>query len=181
MTRRTLILSEMIMVLALALLAGACVAKDHGAASKSGPLAQASGDLFSPQDADALRLDDAEWEHAALASKALGPVVGPVIQVEVPQLVETDSGPIVAVSTRATIVVRFVENKAPVAMDTLEVVARKGWFSKTLTDKLAPYIVGTTLQANDIKIPSGKFQFEISISDAEGRATESTYRFEVSE
>ncbi|MGE4298016.1 MAG: hypothetical protein AB7E47_08310 [Desulfovibrionaceae bacterium] len=137
--------------------------------------------LFSPEDAQALRLDQQEWDAAGMTAKALNLSPGPGIRVVVPDVVETESGPIVAVPPVATILVEFLENTAPVDMATLDIVARKGWFSRSLTAKLAPYVEGTRLQARNLRIPTGQYKLEMRIKDIAGHATEQTFRFEVND
>jgi hypothetical protein len=64
-------------------------------------------------------------------------------------------------------------------MSSLEVNAKKGVFTKRLTDRLTPFIEGTTLAVSSIEVPAGRFQIEIKIKDLEGHETTRTYRLVV--
>lgn len=75
----------------------------------------------------------------------------------------------------------FEENEAPVNMGSLEVKAKKGLFSKSLTEMLEPYVAGTTLAVEKLAVPSGKYQIQIVVEDLEGHQTARTYRLIVSE
>ena len=67
----------------------------------------------------------------------------------------------------------------PVDMSSLHVVAKKGFFSKTLTSRLKPYVNGTTLAAKGVKIPKGKFFIEFTIADQKGSKTTESYLLKV--
>jgi hypothetical protein len=75
--------------------------------------------------------------------------------------------------------VLFNKRPAPVDMESLHVIAKKGIFSKTLTDRLKPYIQGTSIIAKRIKFPEGRFLIQISIADLKGMKTTETYRLKV--
>lgn len=66
-------------------------------------------------------------------------------------------------------------------MSSLEVVARKGIFSKSLTERLKPYVDGTSLNVKKAEIPAGRFLIQISIADLNGRATAQSYELLVQE
>ena len=61
-------------------------------------------------------------------------------------------------------------------MGSLEIVAKKGFFSKKLTDLFKPYIRGTDIEAHGIKIPSGKFHLQFAVADVKGNQTVKAYR-----
>lgn len=132
--------------------------------------------LFTLNDANKLRLSEKEWRHVA-RSRALS--MGPVIVVRSPPIVFGDI-PTIETATPASLVVLFEPRSAPVDMNSLDVEAHKGFFSKSLTDRLRPYIHGDTIKVNDVRIPAGKFTLDISISDQAGDTTVNTYRLEVS-
>jgi hypothetical protein len=77
------------------------------------------------------------------------------------------------------LLVEFVETSAPVDMKSLEVKAKKGLFSKSLTDKLKPYIKGAAIEANGLQVPEGRYLIEIYIADSNGTETTVTYGLEV--
>jgi hypothetical protein len=62
-------------------------------------------------------------------------------------------------------------------MNSLDVEAKKGLFSVSLTDRLKPYIHGNKLEANKIKIPQGQFTVIIRIADRIGTFSEKAYLF----
>ena len=64
-------------------------------------------------------------------------------------------------------------------MDSLEVRAKKGWFTKSLTSRLKPYIAGTTLAVESLDIPVGAFRIEIEIADRTGAQTVRAYYLDV--
>jgi hypothetical protein len=70
----------------------------------------------------------------------------------------------------------FKKNEAPVNIESLDIWAEKGIIKKTLTDRLASYISGDTLNAESVKFPSGRFLIGISISDTAGREARKKYR-----
>lgn len=64
-------------------------------------------------------------------------------------------------------------------MDSLEVVAKKGFFTKSITDRVREYISGTVLLANQLDFPRGKFRIQVQIADMNGVRTSREYRLEV--
>jgi len=73
----------------------------------------------------------------------------------------------------------FEARSAPVRMDSLNVEARKGFFSKSLTELLRPYVHGEEIELSQVEIPTGRFMLDISIADTNGNTTDGTYRLEV--
>ena len=133
--------------------------------------------LFSPEEAAQLRMGDGDWpRRPRLRSVA----AGPRIVFQRPEVQDTGEEPTVRLTSPAALVVRFEANRAPVAMDTLKVIARKSWFSKSLTGLLLPYVRGTTLQVDELEIPQGNFLVEVGIADTQGTETTASYRFAVS-
>lgn len=132
--------------------------------------------LFSTQEAEQLRLTEGEWQHPP-RTRAIA--LGPFIVIQSPQVKETDAGHTIETINPTDLSVRFEENRSPVDMDSLQIEARKGFFSKSLTVLLRPYIQGTTLQVTGAEIPPGRFRLEITIADRNGAKTVETYRLEV--
>jgi hypothetical protein len=64
-------------------------------------------------------------------------------------------------------------------MQSLRVQARKGIFTKSLTETLQPYTRGTRVEATAVQVPEGRFAIQIDIADLQGRKTSETYRLEV--
>jgi len=141
----------------------------------AGPPAADSVVLFTPNDASKLRLSEEQWRHMA-RTRALS--TGPLIVVRSPPIVAGEI-PTIETATPASLVVLFEPRKAPVDMNSLKVEAHKGFFSKSLTDLLRPYIHGDAVDVNNVEIPQGKFMLDISISDEAGDTTVDTYRLEV--
>ena len=106
-------------------------------------------------------------------------VLGPGIQIKKPSTQDTDGGDTIVTLTPMNLLVEFVETIAPVDMESLEVKVKKGWFSKSLTDKLKPYVKGTTIEANDLKVPEGRYLIEFSVADSNDTETKATYGLKV--
>jgi hypothetical protein len=123
-----------------------------------------------------LRHAEGEWEVFQL-TRAFSD--GPRILVQRPELKGSKDDPLIETASPLDLFVSIERNKAPVDMDSLEIKAKKGFFSKSLTKKLRPYIKGTVIQAEGIKVPSGKFIIQITISDSEGAKTIASYRLSV--
>ncbi|MCK6553162.1 hypothetical protein L6Q96_01045 [Candidatus Binatia bacterium] len=134
--------------------------------------------LFSPAEAERLRIDDAEWRPPR---RLRGVPPGPRIDVKAPQVRTDTDGALIETRTPASLVIRFEPNPAPVNMGSLEVTARKGIFSKSLTDLLKPYVKGTSLAVDAVEIPAGKFIVEIAVADENGAQTVETFRLRVDE
>ena len=133
--------------------------------------------LFTPQEALQLRLTNREWRSVA-AVRALS--VGPQILVRRPRLVPGDI-PTIEAQSPTDLDVTFEPRSAPVRMDSLSVTARKGFFSKSLTELLRPYIRGNAIRVTKVEIPTGRFMLDISIADTNGNISDGTYRLEVSQ
>lgn len=134
--------------------------------------------LFSLEEANELRLDDAEWEEGG-QPKAIGFGVGPKIIFESPVVKETDKGLLIDAPSQMDLLVVFRDGVSPVDMETLEIRARKGWFSKNLTKRLQPYLEGKSIKAENVKIPSGRFKLEIKVADAAGNESLQEYLCEI--
>ena len=61
-------------------------------------------------------------------------------------------------------------------MNSLQIDAKKWLFSLSLTDRLKPYIQGTSLHAKGVQVPEGLFAIQIEIADVAGAKTVGTYR-----
>jgi hypothetical protein len=132
--------------------------------------------LFTPDEATRLRLTDQEWSSVPKA-RALS--TGPTIVVEKPRLDDADGVPIIQTTTPADLFVSFRQRGAPVDMNSLDVEAHKGFFSKSLNDVVRPYIKGDTLQIEKAQLPAGKFLLDIKIADQNGDTTDQSYRLEI--
>jgi hypothetical protein len=162
---------------ALALVSALLIALASGLSPRAG--AQAAPPklvLLTPDEAAELRFGAGEWPPRIRPRAAS---FGPRVVVEQPNLNTADGAPRIDLGTPARLVVRFEENQAPVDMGSLEVNARKGFFSKSLTSLLKPYLRGTTLQVEELQVPEGNFLVEIQIADTEGSRTLESYRLQV--
>jgi hypothetical protein len=104
---------------------------------------------------------------------------GPRIVLRRPDITGTGNTPTVTTSSPTDLTVVFEPTRAPIDMTSLQVKARKGIFKKSLTERLQPYIEGTSIVAQKIKMPSGKFIIEIDIADQEGARTFQRYYLQV--
>lgn len=141
-------------------------------------LAAGGLELFSMEEAKELHLDEAEWEQGAMP-KSLSFGVGPKIVFAMPMVKETDKGMLIDSPSEMSLLVQFEDGVSAVDMDSLNIKARKGWFSKNLTERLAPYLEGNSLKAENVKIPTGRFKLEIKISDVSGHESIQEYLCEI--
>lgn len=132
--------------------------------------------LLTPQEAQQLNLSDQEWEKTGRLLRA--PISkGPIISLVKPALKDAGAElPSVETSSPVHLVVLFKERSAPVDMSSLQVVGKKGIIKMSLTDRLKPYIKGTTLEAPDVQVPNGRFLVVVSIQDVNGQQTQASYR-----
>jgi hypothetical protein len=152
---------------------------------------QFSSFIITPEEATLLNLSDADWENWRKLSPGAGahseiPEMdrlkkmeppGPKITIHKPQYVNYDmEDPILHSNSPVDLLVVFEKNEAPVDIKSLNVWAENGIIKKSLTNRLNSFIDGDTLNAESIKVPSGKFLLGISISDTDGRETRKKYR-----
>src|SRR5215471_3065859 len=97
--------------------------------------------LLTSDEAKQLRLTEQEWRQPQPRMRALS--LGPRIVIQMPTVKDTEAGREITTVTPTELQVSFEESQAPVDMDSLEVRARKGIFSKSLTSLLRPYIQGS--------------------------------------
>ena len=143
--------------------------------SAAGGSAAAPVVLFTRREARTLRMTEREWRNV---SNARAISTGPTIVVRRPQLVPGDV-PTIETQSPTDLDVIFEPRDAPVRMDSLNVEARKGFFSRSLTDLVRPYVHGDSIEMTNVEIPSGRFMLDISIADTSGNITDATYRLEV--
>jgi hypothetical protein len=134
--------------------------------------AQKSVILFTPQEAGELRMSDKDLQSL---TRTRSISLGPQILIKSPPLKNTENGPMIESGSPLTFSVLFKDSQSPVDMTSLDIKAKKGIFSKSLTDRLKPYIRGTALEAKSVEIPEGKFRIEISIADKSGMKTVESY------
>ena len=132
--------------------------------------------FLTEQEARELQLSDVEWDMPPIVTRGVPP--GPVISISSPVLID-DKNPTLEGVSPLSLMVTFQENSAPVDMDSLEVTAKKGFFSKSLTDRVKPFVNGNSLEASGLKVPEGKFRIEILIADVQGNQTSMEYRLVV--
>ncbi len=110
-------------------------------------------------------------------SRTFSAPLGPFLQVKYPQVKNTEYGPTLEIFSPTDLLVQFKENHAPVDMASLRITAKKGIFSKSLTDHLRPYIHEGILKVEGLEIPRSKFTLRVSIADINGAETVKKYRF----
>ena len=86
--------------------------------------------LLSPQEAKQLDLSGERWPPNVITRSLPR---GPRVVVRRPEVVDTNDGPIIQTGTPTAFIVSFEENRAPIDMESLEIKAKKGIFSKSLT------------------------------------------------
>ena len=131
--------------------------------------------LLSPGEAAQLRLGPGDSMPPVTRSIPSGPR----IVVREPTVTRTADGAVIETTPSTRLVVVFEPNRAPVDMDSLDIRARKGPFAVSLTSRLKPYIQGTSLQADGVTVPEGRFVVQIEIVDRSGAKTVETYRLDV--
>ena len=149
----------------------------------AGSLASVHADpvlLFSEEEAQQLRLSEQELIDLRPA-RTRKLILGPEIQIKKPKVEDRSDGDTIVTQTPVSLLVEFIEKGASVDMETLQVKAKKGWFSVSLTKKLKPYIKGNTIEADSLEIPAGRFLIEIYIADVNGTDTTVSYGLEVFE
>lgn len=139
--------------------------------------------LFDETQAERLRLSAEEWQALDKGGAATRSFTfesdeqsGPQIRFVFPKL-EKQSSIVTGSPTDLTILFEGVSSE--VDMSSLDIGISKGWFSFSITDKLAPYIEGSRISAKDVEIPSGQYKVEILVRDLEGNETEAVYRLSV--
>jgi len=138
--------------------------------------------LITTEEAEELSLT--EQELAALIAvpriRLRSTRPGPRVVLQFPPIVDEDARTIYA-GTPTDLRIVFEESLAPVDMSTLQVKARKGVLSKSITKRVQPFIEGTTIAAEEVEFPKGRFRIEVSIADAEGTRTVEEYRLIVAD
>ena len=131
--------------------------------------------LINPLEARELRLNNREWRQVP---EARGLPIGPEIIIRRPPVVAGDV-PTIRATSPTDLDVIFEPREAPVSMDTLKVEVRKGFFARSLTQLLRPYISGDSIKLSQVEIPAGRFLLDISIADTSGNITDASYLLEV--
>lgn len=132
--------------------------------------------LLLPEEASQLQLSETEWGELPIVTR--GSTSGPIIDFKQPAVTDP-SNPTLETVSPLSLIILFQQNNAPVDMGSLEIVAKKGFFKKNLTERVKPYVQGTTLQATDLAVPSGRFKIQIIIADIKGNQTSVEYRLQV--
>lgn len=148
------------------------------AAAAEGNVSRRAVILLAPDEARELRFSDEDWPRIP-RRRAIE--AGPRVVFQRPEVHESDEGPTVEMTTPGSLLVRFEATQAPVNMSSLRVTARKGFFSKSLTELLQAYVRGTTVDVGRLEVPSGRFVIEIAVADQHGTETVAAYRFRVSD
>ena len=132
--------------------------------------------LFTPDEAAQLTIMPGERVGVPLMRSL---AAGPRIIIRHPPVARAADGAVIETTGATRFTISFEQNRAPVNMDSLDVKARKGPFSVSLTPRLKPFVQGTSLQAESVSVPEGRFVIQIEIADTQGTRTTETYRLEV--
>jgi len=135
--------------------------------------------LFTAQEAEKLRLLDAEWKivDEILTRRQALSTRGPLIAVRSPSVQPTKPIPTIETTTPIYLAVHFLAHGAPVKLQTLEVCGNAWGFQRCFTDKLKPYLNAHTniLDVPNLDIPTGKYVIEIRIAGEQGQETVAYY------
>jgi len=139
-------------------------------------IATAENFLLFPGEATELQLTETEWNMPPITTRGAG--FGPIINFKTPTPKNTDN-PTLETTSPADLIILFQQNGAPVDMASLEITAKKGFLKRDLTERIRPYIQGTSVVATDLQVPKGKFKIQIIIADIKGNQTSTEYRLKV--
>ena len=141
--------------------------------------------LFTAQEAEKLRLLDAEWKvvDEILTRRQALSTRGPLIAVRSPSVQPTKPIPTIETTTPIHLAVHFLAHEAPVKLQTLEACGKAWGFQRCFTDKLKPYLNTHThiLDVPNLDIPTGKYVIEIRVADEKGQKTVAYYKVAVAE
>ena len=139
--------------------------------------------LFSEKDAGELdlnQLSEKDW-YAYINYNLIGTrgkaSEGPLINIKQPTVKMAAIGPTIETQSPINLIVSFGKSASgkPADMDSLEVIGKKGIFTKKLTNKLRPYIIDSQINAPNLAIPNGKFHLQVKIADTAGVETVENY------
>lgn len=134
--------------------------------------------LLTPEEAQQLRVTDQDVVPPVF-TRAIDS--GPRIIIQRPQVMDTGGEAVIDTMSPTDLFVLFEATQAPVDMNSLDIAAYKGPFSKSLTPQLKPYVQGSSLQAMGVTIPAGQFLIQIAIADQNGVKTVGKYRLRVND
>lgn len=132
--------------------------------------------LLSPDEAVRLRLGQ---EELLGTGPTLRGTTGPRILMQEPVVKHTSNGAVIETTPSTSFLILFEANGAPVDMESLEIKAKKGILSMSLTPRLKPFIEGTSLKAGSVTVPEGRFLIQIEILDKAGARAVEQYRLDV--
>ena len=137
------------------------------------PGADAENWFITPEEAamaPAARTDPLQGgEHFAIGREDVE--VGPIIQVEKPQMGVPQNSPM-------EIVVKFVPRSHPVDLRTLEVELVK-FINIDITDRVVEYTTEQGIQLKEANIPLGAHRVRIALADITGAVSVREFLFEV--
>ena len=148
------------------LLAAACAASPGAAGgdASAGPLVIDPGTF----------VDMPAGRSSMKASRGIGDFMGPRIELRQPADAIYRAGEPMALYAEF---LPAADGTAP-AMETLSVRVRKGLRGKDLTERVKPYVAGTSIRvpAVDFSGHAGEFRFELNIMDEQGRMSGAEFR-----
>jgi hypothetical protein len=143
-----------------------------------GGTASAQNRLFLLTHDEAARLRLGREDLVPIEPSVRG-TAGPRILVREPSVRQTSDGPVIETTPSTRFLIVFEPNGSPVDMDSLEIKAKKGILSMSLTPRLKPFIEGTSLKADSVSVPEGRFLIQIEILDKAGARAIEKYRLDV--
>ena len=126
--------------------------------------------LFSEEEAVEYRLD----VDPATLTFGMAKSIGPIIEITMPEVTPKSGNlplDVVNFQSPGGLLVKFSQNQAPVDMDSLTVKFRGKFLRGDITKRLAPYVQGNSIKAEDIKIPGGDYILVVSVADQQKNET----------
>ena len=117
--------------------------------------------LLTPGEAAQFRLTEEEWKKPVMLLRTIPK--GPRIVFKKPEVKETSTAPTIEIVSPIAFSISFEKNLSPVNMDSVKIVVKKGFISKSITDLLRPCIQGTLLEAQGVQLPPGKYEIQIHV------------------
>lgn len=163
-----------------AVLGLACVSIPGQTQAQSAPELSRGLVLLTEEQAKKLHLTEEEAQNLWLMSEEIGNLwqpggmdksitgSGPRIVFRNPSIVaQGDQIPLIETTVPFDLHIVFESAGGTVVdMNTLKIMVKKGFLpSVEYTEELSPYVTGTTLRAESVKIPTGRFRIQLEIAD----------------
>jgi len=139
--------------------------------------------LFAEDEAKQLRYSDKEWDKEVIPKHEPDTLDRPSIQIEEPDVTDTDRGPTIIAVDPANFFIVIKQNDSTLDPGTLKVWGEKFFVHIDVTSRVLKYFKttkdGAILHGKSIHIPKGHYKVGVSISDVNGKKTEKKYRLKV--